>query len=348
MHGFKEDVEEKEGNLSKLANAVRKEKLEMPDWNISSVRISSESYWKRSLSGQLEFLLFKGGEAYSGINIPYMGRIFLSSNFDAITATHEIKHSKNDLVEYNHPEFRARWESLAVDENGKSYYKGYAKHMFSGIRFIGDIVSKEQFYSEENEKHGFIDSYAMTSYYEDVAETCETAESTYLSSLIRIVYKDKNEKIISKLKLAQSYGLIPEVFLDYLRIKKDFSENDETEKSEDLLEKSAIFLFEHPDTVYEMDLRNARGVLLEGMEKYDEAIYEFKKGLQAAYKDHEDYSMILQGISICYAQLRDAEKMKLYEKAKKLYIRGWKDNDVKTAIFGVNDFLRDNGENLSL
>jgi len=342
--GYLEDVEQKEGNISKIANAVHREKVHGP-FEMNSIRISSSNYWRKSIAGQLEHLLFQGGEAYTGIAPPDLDRIYLNNDFSPYTIMHELCHVKSEKIHDANPEFKEKWVSLALDDDGNTHYTSLTLWFLSKLRFIGDHIKVSDHTSEENEKDGFINSYSRYWWYEDAAEVCEEAGSRYLRTTIRQIYDDKNARITAKFKLAQEYGLIPAEFLDYLKVEKAVKDDDETyESANKILEIGKAFLEEHPETVYEITIRNKMGKLLEESENYERAIAEYKLGLQANYKDHVDYKDTLHRISICHAQLGSSDKMKLYEEAEKRYEKGWKDNDIKTAIHGVNDFLKGNGE----
>lgn len=348
IQGFRDDVEGEEGNLSRLTQAVYKEKLEK-DFDLKAIRISSENYLKRSILGQLEFIVIRG-EAYDGINYPFdnlfLKRIYLSHDFASSTAHHEIKHAKTDHVLKQHQEFKEKWINLAKDENGNSLYSGYGSWLFSKVRIVGSFVDSPSYDYEENERLGFLNSYSRLWFYEDIAEIGEAAEEKFLvGRMIRLLYEDKNEIITAKVNLAQEYGLIPAEYSKYIKVQKDFKDHEMMGDSSDaLLEASDEFLSRHLGSVYEINLRNMRGNLLERKGDLTAALWEYRKGLDAGYKDHYYYLEILSSIMGCYTYLGESEKAALYEKAKEKYQRAWDDNDVKTVIFGVNDFLKDNGE----
>ncbi|HLD79762.1 MAG TPA: hypothetical protein VJA18_04325 [Candidatus Nanoarchaeia archaeon] len=352
IQGFPKDVEENEGKVSRIANVVQKEKLEKP-FDITAIRISSENYLEKSWFGQLEHIVVSGGEAYSGINYPFVGRIYI--NNDSVyssTIHHEIKHAKTDELFFSNPEFEERWLVLTVDEQGESLYLGYTGWVLPKVRGVGKLFPRKEIANYE--KSGFVSPYAALGFYEDVAETCEEAEAPS-DKFAKWLYAEKNETIIAKVSLAQEYGLIPAEFSEYITLRKSFKEKDLLEekievKKEELddkvgvlLEESAAFLAQHPDSVYEINLRKRRGRLLEKEENYEDAIREYKLGLIAKFKDHDDYPDLLSDIADCHKKVGNAEKVSLYLRAKEKYDQGWKANDVHIAVHGVNDFLRENG-----
>lgn len=348
VQGFRGDVEENKEKLSEIADAVQKEKIEKP-FDLTAIRISSKHYVGKSIFGQLEHLAIKGGEAYSGINYPLIGRIYINSDsVHSSTVHHEIKHAKTDSLLLNRPEFKQRWVALAVDDDGNDLYTGYVNWVLSKARFVGKWVTRKEV--KDYEKAGFITSYAALGFYEDVAETCEEAESRNsfsIDKLIKLLYMEKNEKIIAKINLAQEYDLIPAEFSDYILLQKSFQEKEESKEALGaLLAESGIFLAEHPASVYEITLRKKRGRMLEKEERYVDAIAEYKLGLLTEYKYHDDYPDLLSDISDCYRKMNKTENSGLYSKAKERYELGWKANDIHIAVHGVNDFLRENGEEL--
>ncbi|MEK6853496.1 MAG: hypothetical protein AABX64_02325 [Nanoarchaeota archaeon] len=347
VQGFKEDLEDENQNLSKIASAVHKEQLEK-QFHLSAIRVSSEHYWRKSIPGQLEHIVIKGGEAYDGINYPFAGRIYLDDDFSIYTVNHEIKHAKTDWLMLHHPEFEKKWLASTLDAEGNSPYSGYSSKILPRIRLIGDYFEGRYFDSTENEKLGFVSSYARICFYEDVAELSEMAEKPYsVYAFARLLYEDKNEKIIHKVNLAQEYGLIPAEFSEYVAVQKAFNENKElADASDALLDLSGDFLARHPNSVYEIIIRGERGKILEKKEQRREAVEEYRLGLKAEYKDPNYYSDIISSISGCYEKMGDNEMAALYQKAKEIYEAGWKNNDLEIVLRGVDGFLEENGERI--
>ena len=345
VQGFPRNVEGTEGNLSKIAAAVEKERLERP-FGLTSIRVSSDNYLQKSIFGQLEYIIIKGGEAYDGINYPFMGRIYLSDGFAASTVNHEIKHAKTDDIICSNPEFEEKWKALATDKDGNSLYSGYSGLVFSRVRLIGDFIDHDAPSITENEALGFTTVYSRVHFYEDIAVLSEEAERDYLvDQFIKYLYEQKNEKFIAKINLLQEYGLIPAEFTEYIGIRQKIKNNQKDDRPlEEIFEISDTFLDRHKDSVYEIVLRKIRGDALNLGARGEEAIFEYKLGLTSIYKDNEFYPAILGNVSHCYAGLRNKEMAAVYEKAKEKYDAGWKGNDVKIAVHGVNDFLQENGE----
>ena len=345
VQGFPRNVEGTEGNLSKIAAAVEKERLERP-FGLTSIRVSSDNYLQKSIFGQLEYIIIKGGEAYDGINYPFMGRIYLSDGFAASTVNHEIKHAKTDDIICSNPEFEEKWKALATDKDGNSLYSGYSGLVFSRVRLIGDFIDHDAPSITENEALGFTTVYSRVHFYEDIAVLSEEAERDYLvDQFIKYLYEQKNEKFVAKINLLQEYGLIPAEFTEYIGIRQKIKNNQKDDRPlEEIFEISDTFLDRHKDSVYEIVLRKIRGDALNLGARGEEAIFEYKLGLTSIYKDNEFYPAILGNVSHCYAGLRNKEMAAVYEKAKEKYDAGWKGNDVKIAVHGVNDFLQENGE----
>jgi len=345
VQGFPRNVEGTEGNLSKIAAAVEKERLERP-FGLTSIRVSSDNYLQKSIFGQLEYIIIKGGEAYDGINYPFMGRIYLSDGFAASTVNHEIKHAKTDDIICSNPEFEEKWKALATDKDGNSLYSGYSGLVFSRVRLIGDFIDHDAPSITENEALGFTTVYSRVHFYEDIAVLSEEAERDYLvDQFIKYLYEQKNEKFIAKINLLQEYGLIPAEFTEYIGVRQKIKNNQKDDGPlEEIFEVSDEFLGKYPHSVYEIVLRKIRGDALNLGARGEEAIFEYKLGLTSIYKDNEFYPAILGNVSHCYAGLRNKEMAAVYEKAKEKYDAGWKGNDVKIAVHGVNDFLQENGE----
>ncbi|MBU1976362.1 MAG: hypothetical protein KKA62_00225 [Nanoarchaeota archaeon] len=354
VNGFREDIEDKEGSLSKIANAAHKERLEKP-FDLNVLRISSDDYLKRSIPGQAEFILAKGGEFYDGINLFFMGWIDyewinLSSTFLYSTIHHEIKHLKTDQILSEHPEFKERWLALSRDEYGNNLHTSFIKnYVLPKLWFFEKMATPDFFESAENEKLGFISNRARVWWYEDVAELCGNAESRYYEEdFARWIYEDKNEKIIAKVQLAQEYRLIPAEFSEYIEVQKDHEESEKGTKEsiDSFLKRSEEFLEKNPLTVYEITLREERGEIFEKSRNFYKAIAEYKQGLLAEFKDYRNYLEIIENLTDCYKQLGDRYKTSLYEKAQKEYAARFKANDITVIIKGVNDFLLMNGEKL--
>ena len=359
LQGYREDVEDREENVSRIALAVYRQKLEK-DFNLSAIRISSDDYTRKSIVGQLEHILFEGGSAYSGIAPPDLQRLYFNHNSVSYsTVVHELKHTKTEEIHDQHPEFKEKWLAITPDEDGVSAYSSLPLWFISKLRYIGKYVTIGNYDPKENERLGFTSSYGRFWWYEDVAVVSEEAQNNSLGDIknyIRFLYLEKNEKIIAKVNLLQEYGLIPAEFTEYIGVRKHFKDYEDIQKSEEnrcwekessldkVLKASAAFLNSYPETTYGIILRQMRGNFLEKNKRYAEAILEYKSGLHFAFKDHETYANILGSLSDCYNHLDNNEESSLYAQAKERYVAGWKGNDIHIAVHGVNDFLEENGE----
>ncbi len=361
LDGFKEDIEDNKGALPRLALVLHYERSERA-LGINSIEVFPENYLKKPLIEQMFHLA--GGDDKNHyrpiINDIAMGKYALHSFY---AVHHEIKHAKTFSVLEEYPEFKEKWEALARDETGNSLYQGRFKEFFSGNSLLGRILQMESFSEEENSKQGFISNYSRTDFYEDVAELCEEAESMEPNQLSRLLYEEQNQKIISKIELAQEYGLISPEFSEfawtnyiYIQLDDEFPLLENTPPSEDTIERynyflreSGDFLLDNPNSVYSIAVRNLRGKVYEHLSPEfkngtSKAVEEYKLGLASSVKDYYEYIAILERLSFLYASHGEKEKAELYLEANEKYHEGFKGNDISFALKGVNDFLEERGE----
>lgn len=343
--GYKEDVETSNGsagNISVIVEALHKERLEKPV-GIISFEFVPESYFKKDIIHQIVNLTVDEGSGYQT-----KGFIGLNDSSYLGVIHHEIKHAKTDEILELYPEFRDRWIGLAADDNGKSLYtyESRLKRVLFRIKGLESSAIPKEFPSEENTKLGFVSSYARRDYYEDIAELCGMAE-TSPSSFYGWLYQNESPGIKGKVELAQEYGLIPREFPEFVRLHHQYLEASQDYEYHSFLKESEEFLKTSPESVYTINLRNLRGktfqLYLDFIDnRLEKAIQEFKFGLNAPFKDSNEYLAALNSISRLYSKIGLEEKAELYKKAELKYKEGYKNNNVKIVINGVNDFLRKN------
>lgn len=345
INGYREDVENSNGGLSAIAETLHKERLEKP-FRVNSLEFIPESYFKKDILHQTVSLT-SGNSGYQvagfiGLKVNYLAGI-----------CHEIKHAKTDEILELHPEFKDRWISFAVDDNGKSLYiyESRLKSVLFRIKGLESSAIPKDFPSEENTKLGFVSSYARRDYYEDIAELCETAEISP-SSFYGWLYEDESPGIKGKVQLAQEYGLIPKEFSEFVKLRHQYLEASKDEEYQSFLKESEEFLKIYPKSVYTIILRNLRGRTIQQYlgstidNRIEKAIQEFKLGLNAPFKDSYEYQTALDSISRLYSQIGFEEKAGLYKEAELKYKEGYKNNNIQIVINGVNYFLRENLESL--
>lgn len=269
VRGWASDIEDNPEQFKYVVETLCREK-QTGEFNLKYLRVESQNYLKRDLREQIGDIFTIGYEGWC-----FKDRVGISRRAGESTISHEIKHAKTDEVIKKHPEFLQRWEEFARDENGNSLYRGNAVTNLRRLRGLERLFRDSQ-NCREDRKLGFISSYARSNVYEDIAETCETAELTpeeLTTALFGNEFdnsKQKNEKIVGKLKLAEKYGLIPKGFFEYAELRKEFpkalgaTENILGSKlPEDVVLRAEDFIKKYPNSVYECELRRYIGNLLE-------------------------------------------------------------------------------------
>lgn len=334
LRGWKEDIEEEPSGLSRLAAIVNREKIVRP-FELASMRIRSESYFKKSFPEQMKHLFSE-----LEIGFYWFDNIALDSCCCSNSLIHhEIKHAKVDELIKEHPDFRQRWAELAKDEKRNSLYVGSD---WRGLDY------------KESKKLGFVSNYSRKNADEDIAMLCEAAE-TYPRHFEDWLYgKRRNLKIVERVKLAQEVKLIPPEFSEYVLLQRKRRESykyslfvKDHQKAEEFLEESGRFLEEYPETTYQSELRRARGEVFEDMsplmieDDLWKAVTEYELALISPYKDIAAYPKALERLADCYESLRNAKKSSIYKEAEDEYWRRFNEGSVRLTMDGVNDFLEE-------
>ncbi len=353
------DIKDPEGllkefpkNISHLSSVLHRESMQK-DFFLQSLSIPS-------IDDIPDHLKNSGGWASRDDAVHLKPYSVVRDSFVDDTLAHEIKHIKSFQIERRNPQFLERWEKLAVKD--------------------GEELYGEEMFRNHHAK-GFVTHYASTDKWEDLAEVGEM-EYSNPDRLYRLA---KNHPLIKeRVKREQRINLIPENFMEYSRIEEDldreakrdisYLEAELESKNYDVsvekgiellkqdgvsvekwtddihkfLEESKEFLEEHPDSVYETDLRTDRANILfdKGYPEQDEidrTIEEYKKGLKAEYKDPVMYSYILSRL-LYISEIRENErKFNIYKEALDLYEKRYSSGDTSISHRGVNDFLRKHG-----
>ncbi len=359
IYGWKDHIEEWPQNVSIISDVIQREKI-TKDFRLRSLTIFEENYHKKSFIDQMKFLISDSPRGYY-IN----DDINISEEVPRSTLHHEIKHAKAFDIMAAHPEFRKRWESLSEDRYGNSLYLNSSEQFCAYMRWLDFLVDEEKKDLSDNQSLGFITNYARTNVHEDIAELCEAVESEVYT--IRKILSDKDNpgtKIIrQKMSLALEYGLIPEDFMDFLRLKdlyregKSYFHTINFEKMEIFMDESQRFLNKNPDSVYESDIRSKRAyVLRQGIHSYPEprntiedAIREYKLVLASDYKRCAPYAKALRNLKEIYKHnKKDDIRSEIMDEAHRRYWKRFRSGDSGLAAEGVNDFLKENGIDINI
>lgn len=376
IKGWSEDVEE---NIPKIFQAVRvleKEKAIGP-FELESIRIESPHYLQKNILEQLSFL---AATRHGGYFHSVFKEIVVNETVNPAVVHHEVKHTRTYKLLKEHPEFREKWEALAVDETGNSLYFSGLEQICSAIKVLNEFVDKEKLEERINEELGFVSTYARTNFFEDVAETGELAEDANIGAAKAenwLLGEQRNPKIIAKLKLAEEYGIISKGFREYAALSRQLREAAGFHGEIDLtatgqfMEASQNFLEKYPGNIYTLSLRLARGEIVyrraishckpissdestssqestfdcKSAFAIEEAIKEFKLGLTAPYKDLSEYFTIIGRLKEIHAShTRNDFAYKIYAQAEEEYLRRLDAYDFILPSKGVNDLLRIYGE----
>ncbi len=320
-------------NVARIAAALQKERLEK-DFSLYSLYLRSEHYYQLPLDEQFFYLVGSGNNGFH-----YNKRITLQTPVWRNTVHHEVKHEKAAQLP---EEFYEKWHALAKDEQGKSLYLPTAEDYCYDYWFLRSFVRKQN--TKDDEKVGFVSSYARRNIHEDIAELCEEAE-VGASQFIPWLYTQPNFRIQAKVRLAEQYQLIPAKFSEYVYVL--------SQQDQKFMDASEIFLKAHQKSIYECVLRWKRGKFLEEKaeqvqikEYTEQALTEYKKGLQAMYKDPDIYPVLLEDSAFCAAKGSNEKTATLYRKALEEYQKRYENNDLSLTIIGVTDVLRALGEKL--
>ena len=352
--GNSSDIKKNGQNISQIAEVLYIEQYEKP-FNLDFLSIESEKPWKKHLVDQLSWLMTTGHSGYAVGDY-----ISLHENANISTLHHEIKHTKTLDTLKNNPEFKKRWEALAVDIEGNSLYLPKIQQIASRFKGLAKLVnggSRDKNHTEEN---GFVTKYAGTNFYEDVAEIGELAEEfNGAQEMSRIILKDKNDLVKQKVELAQEYGLIVPEFLDYLELHKLYTDTwgsygiGSLNATPKFLEASERFLEENPKSKYYGEIKFARATTFDANsygkgENYlrEVVIPEYYDSLTSPLKIC-GYSAALDDLKNIYDyRLNDQKTADIFQNAINLYYDLDKEGNLDLPIKGVNDYLTANGIDL--
>ncbi|MDD5650397.1 MAG: hypothetical protein PHF86_08295 [Candidatus Nanoarchaeia archaeon] len=340
IKGWYEDIEGNGKNISKIIQVIETEKQER-NFSLNSIRIKTNNKDNQSLWDKLEEKIVNPVGYY--IN----NQIVLGENAEENVLHHEIKHAKTfDIMEQN-PELLTEWKKLSLDQNGNSLYLSNLEQVYTYISGLESLIDERKKVSSENVKLGFIDNYARTNIFEDIAELSELVECKP-KELMNLFYGDnKNETIIKKIKLAQRYGLIPKDYTNYLELQYLISKN--KLKTKEYFVLTDKFLKENPESIYESQIKLDRADLLlneikkkNSKTKIENAIDEYEYILNSRYKDLVVYPVALQRLESLYQIKGNLEMSNLYRKAYKEYLIRLNNGDTSLPTNGVNDILMSN------
>jgi len=327
------DIEET-NSAAQIAAVLHKEKMEM-DFSLDAIYIRSFSYLQKPIHEQFFSMVGTGNGGYC-----YNKFVVLQSPVWEGTVHHEIKHAKAYAIWAAHPEFIEKWEALAKGKNGQSLYLSPQEDWCYDYKGLRNFVREQN--KKEDEKLGFVSSYARRNSDEDIAELCEEAELK-APNFIPWLYTAPNQRIQAKTRLAEQYQLIPPYFSAYVFVL--------SQQKELFMKTSDDFLKRHQKSIYEGSLRKNRGKFLEEKalqlqikEYADKAMEEYKNGICAPYKNIDVYPELLENIAECASHWKDERTATLYRNALEEYRKRENANDLSLSINGVTDYLLAHGE----
>ncbi len=329
IRGTDEDIKK---HVGYIPSVLHKENEEY-QFTLQMLEVRSDKYVLQSIDQQIDSII-----GFGNIGYYWHGTVVVDVDATSSTLHHEIKHAKAEEINRIHPEFKARWMECATNGGKEKVYLTSLEEFCSRYRGLQSYVPKEKQNHIHNETLGFVRTYGRTNIDEDIATLCEYAECRS-NMFIRWLYDKPNQKIISKVQLAEKYGLLPTEFSEYIWLEKLYYEG----KWELYRELSDYFFGKHHHSIYDINVRRKRGLFLEDHSP-ELAIEEYKKGLAARYKEPTEYQMILTSLRELYEREHNKEKVTLYNKANQLYSKRQLANDMQLPLQGVNGYLITNGE----
>ena len=353
--------------ISHWAEIIHREKAQK-SFDLGHLQIGSRAYFQKPFSEQLEGLVtngFRGRYFHEDNSVTLMHRPSFFSESDRYNKTliHEIKHAKTFAVLKEHPELLSRWKKLSVDEGGDSLYLHPVERFFKRLKGFDNFIDKKKLNSETNEILGFVSNYARTNVYEDIAELCEFAEvsPSVFSKWLNGV--DDHNIIRQKVELAQEYGLISPEFFDYVLVSDLFLEskgnNGEISNlgvATQFMQKSEKLLADNPHSIYQAELHNLRGYVMEQVswvssndeyaEKFpllasfskEDIIQEYKEVLTVGFKSPDHYGVALMELSGLVDDPRAKERYLLADEES---LNQYKTGVLTLARLGVNHLLQE-------
>ena len=244
-----------------------------------------------------------GGREDNPSYFSHRGMVRLRTNADEETQKHEFKHARTADIVKHHPEFKKRWEQIAIDEAGNSLYLTQEEqecYQRTSCRETNKHLD-EKLNELENRKLGFVRNYGRLNFWEDTATFAEYAE-TY-SKLDEEL--PRNVRFKKKLALCLEYNLIQPDARDYMRlldfdrefahVTNDFYPRDYVSEFDTM---SSGFLQNHPNSIFTANVHILRGRMynLLGQRAFDDderktyftaAIGEYEYALRAPNRNED-------------------------------------------------------------
>lgn len=326
---------DKKNRVKALENVLNLEYHAKP-FKLSKLYINKrKDFWNKSFWDRLSE--FNGAYNYSN---PLTDTITLSNDSSDFSWSHEMKHNKEWEITAEHPEFKKEWTNIAKDEKGNSLYRGWLSYVKYFKKYF-QTDSDETLFAE-----GFVSSYAKTHFWEDVAETCDSA-LLHPMFLIEHFYTNPQPKIIKKMKLAEKYGLIPKEFSNYLDILNSYNEALEREnkfyldptikdggtrfksdKLNDLTQKVDKFISENERSIYLPLVLILKGEIIKFNNEFatlEQQIKFYEKIFDYPVMDWELKKEILEYLNNLSGKADDRERFEEYSTMLKRYKEAYKE-----------------------
>lgn len=333
LSGWRKDIEENPSLMNAINFSLRQEWLESP-FNLSSLRITPNEFYHKSIWEQLEVMTGRGNDFLGRARKSIFGlKMELIPSAEQHTVHHEIKHIRTYDVLRKYPHFREEWENLCRDKEGR-------------LLFTDDW---EKTVRSKDIELGFIGQSARKSLMEDVAEIGESVES-FPESVATLIFdpSPQGRIFLAKVRLAQKYGIIPPETIQFLEFHRlDMFAMSELGRPEwkgkyKQRMKLAIyrayqFLRKFPNSIYAPELY---ATICAGLNNPPEEKRLVKKILTYPHNQIMYGGALKQ---LMYLEYNDEEKRGILGRAIELYEERTNKGDVLLPIQGVNDFLQDNG-----
>jgi len=345
IYGFKEDIEESDGKLSMIAEAVNRTRIQQ-GWTPEYIEVISPDYSRKNAFRQAESL-YPNSKNLAGKCRDQ--KVFLyAPDFTLNHIYHELGHAFFNRIKDENPNAIEEFKSLSTDEHGRSLYLNTDTSDEAEISRLEKIAIER----------GFINHQAMKKNPEEgTEEWAETAAlaATDPSQFHKRLYEEKNsngnKRLIKKIKFLQDIGLIPKEFSSAVEII-NLGEFHPGGKSEGYLEKSQDFLNIHPNSVYNCRIHNDRGRHYHRLaqntsdnptrqkELAERAIEELKMSLQVPYRPSRFYESALSQLAIIHTTiLKDNNTADQFRATRDEHKRRFSSNDPTLSVDGA--YLRE-------
>lgn len=329
ISAWKKDFEEHPRLVGEIATALRREWIERP-FNLTKLRIVPEEFYKKTFVEQLSIHAREKSIAAYARGSHVSLKPFVSVRL----IIHEIKHVKHAEVDARDPSFRKEWLDLCRAPDGK-------------LLFTDQNVRNR---ADEDLRLGFVDGYARTSYYEDVASFCETVErnGSFVSDILK-PSAPGGGILLAKLRLAQKYGLVPRETLAFGMFlqKANVAHRSSSNSARQVYRLASTFLRRYPRSVY---APNVYFKMLQELNDRNEGEHVGEVSRQKRFilqkileYPHAEFHYYTSLLELRLNSTLSPAQQDVLQEAILLYQKRRDEGDVLLPIMGVNDFLREKG-----